>query len=235
MKPYTNAKQPKVSVIIPIFNERKTIASVIIEAYNVHKHVEVIVVSNGTTDGSLQIARNMGAKVIAFDHLLGHDVGRSIGARAAQGSILLFTDGDIVIPAKQMKPLIAAVEQGVDVALNGYSGPVKCKKVHKVVLAKHSLNYLLMRPDLKGASMTAIPHALSRNAVEAIGFEALSVPPKAQAIAIQKGLRVKALKVINVGSKNPLRRKTRPNDPIGKMIVGDHIEAIHWVLTHSAN
>lgn len=235
MKRFTNSDTPIVSVIIPVFNERKTIASVITEAYRVHPETEVIVVINGSTDGSKKIAKQMGAKVLSFDQKLGHDVGRSVGARAAKGSILLFTDGDIVIPASQMKPLVRAVEQGVDVALNGYLGPIHRKRVHKVVLAKHALNHLLLRSDLKGASMTSIPHAISRRALQIIGDEALCVPPKAQAIAIYKGLQVAAIKVIDVGSKNPIRRKRKNSDTIGNLIVGDHVEAMHWVLSHTDN
>lgn len=235
MKQYKNAEEPKVSVIIPVSNERKTLASVITEAYRIHPLTEVIVIINGSTDGSEQIAKKMGARIVSFDRLLGHDVGRSIGATVAKGQILLFTDGDIVIKAEQMKPLIRAVERGVDVALNGYSGQVHRKRVHKVILAKHALNNLLLRPDLKGASMTAIPHAISQKALQVIGAEALSVPPKAQAIAVQKGLKVEALKVIDVGSKNPLRRRSKHGDPLGNLIVGDHVEAIHWILTHEDN
>jgi glycosyltransferase involved in cell wall biosynthesis len=75
-----NSKSPRVTVVIPIYNERKTLARVIEEAYKVHPKTEVIVVANGSTDGSKKIARQMGARVISFDFPLGHDVGRSVGA-----------------------------------------------------------------------------------------------------------------------------------------------------------
>src|SRR6202022_1091065 len=89
-----NSLQPKVSVVIPVMNERRTLASVIQQVHRIHADTEVIVVVNGSTDGSLKLAKRMGARVIAFDFPLGHDVGRSIGAAAAKGEIILFTDGD---------------------------------------------------------------------------------------------------------------------------------------------
>ncbi|MCR8645183.1 glycosyltransferase [Paenibacillus sp. N1-5-1-14] len=227
---FTNADNPVVSVIIPIYNERRTLAAVLQQAFRVHPLTEVLVIANGSTDGSIDIARRMGARVFAYPRKFGHDVGRSVGANVARGSILLFTDGDIVIPATKMKPLIKAVEQGVDVALNAYIGPTKKLQVHRVVLAKHALNYLLGRPELKGSSMTAIPHAISRKALEEIGAEALSIPPKAQAIAIHKGLRIERVNRINVGVKNPRRRRSNGADPLTNIIVGDHIEALHWVI-----
>ncbi|WJH32470.1 glycosyltransferase [Paenibacillus sp. CC-CFT747] len=124
----TNPSKPKVSVIIPVMNEARTLASVIREARKVNKNTEVIVILNGSTDGSGRLARKMGARVITFDKPLGHDVGRSIGAKEAKGDILLFTDGDILLPGSSLRHLVRAVEKGTDVALNKYNGPRGRKK-----------------------------------------------------------------------------------------------------------
>ncbi|UVI28619.1 glycosyltransferase family 2 protein [Paenibacillus spongiae] len=226
-----NAEFPKVSVIIPAMNERKTIAAVIRQAYRVHPETEVIVVANGSTDGTAEIAQRIGAKVIRFAHPLGHDVGRSIGAKEAKGEILLFTDADIVIPTRDFIPLTKAVEGGVDVALNKYLGPTAKQHVHSVVLAKHSLNILVSNPDLKGASLTTIPHAINRKAREVIGPDNLAVPPKAQAIAIFQGLKVRGVHYVDVGRRNPRRGRTKGNDPLEKLIVGDHLEALDWYVS----
>ncbi|MEF3307237.1 glycosyltransferase family 2 protein [Paenibacillus sp. GYB003] len=221
---------PFVSVVIPVVNERRTIARIVREAFAVHRDTEVIVVANGTTDGSDQIAEALGARVFRYPEPLGHDVGRSIGAKEAKGSIILFTDGDIVISARNLVPLVKAVENGIDIALNSYLGPVDKMNVHSVVLAKHALNIALSRPELKGASMTTVPHAISRKALDAIGWEHLAVPPKAQAIGICRGLDVRAVHHIDVGRTNPIRRRKRGGDPLEGLIVGDHLEAIEWYI-----
>jgi glycosyltransferase involved in cell wall biosynthesis len=228
--PYRNSVTPKVSVIIPVMNEKRMLSRVIREAYRVHPQTEVIVVDNGSTDGSRGIAVSSGAKVIHFDDPLGHDVGRSIGAMQAKGDILLFMDGDFVVRASNLKTLVHAVLGGVDVALNSYLGFVHKSNVHSVVLAKHTLNTILSHQELRGASMTTIPHAISRRALELIGHEALAVPPLAQAIAIHRGLNVKAVHYINVRA-NPIKRKRKGrNDPLMDLITGDHLEAIGWLL-----
>ncbi|GKS13793.1 hypothetical protein YDYSY3_47930 [Paenibacillus chitinolyticus] len=227
---YRNDPAPKVSVVIPVYNERRSLADVIREAYRVHPSVEVIAVVNGSTDGSRGIVEKMGPRMISFDTALGHDVGRAVGARAARGDIVLFTDGDIVIPAAKLSAFVTAVENGADVAMNTYVGPVKRDSVHRVILAKHALTAMLDRPDLAGTSLTTIPHALSRRAISEIGAEALAVPPKALALALHKGLNVKAAVYAAVGAKNPRRRKSAGSDPVGDLIVGDHLEALHaWV------
>ncbi|MFD0710687.1 glycosyltransferase family 2 protein [Paenibacillus sp. GCM10027626] len=228
-----NAAAPKVSVIIPAMNERRTIAAVIRQAYRVHPETEVIVVANGSTDGTAELAQKIGAKVIRFAHPLGHDVGRSVGAKEAKGDILLFTDADIVIPTRDFVPLTKAVEGGVDVALNKYLGPIGRHHVHSVVLAKHTLNLFVSNPALKGTSLTTIPHAMSRQARDLIGAENLAVPPKAHAIAVYSGLNVRGIHYVDVGRRNPRRGRTKGNDPLEKLIVGDHLEALDWVISKS--
>jgi glycosyltransferase involved in cell wall biosynthesis len=224
-----NSANPEVSVIIPVMNERSTLAGIISNARKVHPKTEVIVVANGSRDGSDLLAKKMGARVISYKYPLGHDVGRSIGAKKAKGNILLFLDGDIIFSTSSLKSLVHAVKDGVDVALNKYNGYLKKKKVHSVVLAKYALNHILSLNHLKGASLTAIPHALNRKALNKIGAENLSVPPKAMAIAADNGLVIKAVHYFDVGKKNRRRYRGR-NDPLKNLIIGDHLEAIRYVL-----
>lgn len=200
--PRENHPFPAVSVIIPAMNEEGRIAAVIAEARAVHPETEVIVVANGCEDQTAIIAERMGAHVLTYTEPLGHDVGRSVGAGSAKGSVLLFTDSDMVIPANELRPYVQAVQRGVDVALNDHTGPIERTEVHRVILAKYTLNSMLGRPDLHGASMTAVPHALSRQALEVIGVEALQVPPKAHVLAIDRGLRVEAVHRVEVGRMN---------------------------------
>lgn len=227
--------KPAVSVIIPVLNERRTLARVLRQVRKLDSGAEVLVVSNGTRDGSDAIAGQWGAKVIRYAEPLGHDVGRSIGAMYAQGEILLFLDADMVIPAADLRPFIRAVAGGIDVALNDYSGPTGKSNVHSVVLAKHALNHILGRPDLKGTSMTTVPHAINRRALEIIGSEKLAVPPTAHAAAIAAGLSVAAVHHVNVGRRNPLRRRKGKKDPLEMLIFGDHLEAIgQWMHARDA-
>ena len=143
----------RLSVIIPVWNEKATIAAVIRECFKLDPASEVIVVANGTKDGSREIAQREGAVVITIPHPLGHDVGRSVRARRAAGDLLLFLDGDMVIPAAQLAPFIAGLHRVADIVLNAYNGPVGVKHAHDVVVAKHVLNAALNRPDLEGWSL----------------------------------------------------------------------------------
>lgn len=218
---------PFVSVIIPVRNERKRIAEVIRNARRVHPRTEVIVVANGTTDGSDLIAEKLGARVIDWPYALGHDVGRSVGAMMARGEILLFLDGDLPIPTRLLRPFVRAVMEGADLALNGASIKKKRERIHPVLLSKYALNIMLGRADLQGASLTTVPHALNRHALQVIGREHLSVPPKAHAMAVMKGLTIRTPIALPVVRWN---RKRRRGLWMRKLVIGDHMEAISWIL-----
>lgn len=229
-----NHDDPIVSIIIPAMNERATLGRVLREAGKVHSRSETIVVANGSTDGTPELAEKCGARLIRVPEPLGHDVGRRVGAEAAAGQVLLFMDADMVVPAKELRPFVQAVLSGIDVALNGYSGPVRRREVHPVVLAKHVLNGLLLRADLKGASLTAVPHALSRKALEWIRPEALEVPPLALTKAILLDLKVEVVHTVEVGRLNPVRARQEEQgkrvDPLTRLVAGDHLEAVEWLI-----
>lgn len=229
-QPVINHPEPYVSVIIPAMNEARTIAGVITGARGVHPRCEVIVIVNGSVDNTAEIAHSLGAYVISYEHPLGHDAGRSVGAEVAKGEVLLFMDGDFEIPASGLRPFVSAVSGGADIALNDYSGPVRKRLPHPVILAKYALNILLGRRDLQGCSMTAVPHAISRKALAVLGSEVLSRPPLAQARAVLEDLRVEAVFKVPVGKLNAVRRKADGTDPLQQLIIEDHLEAVSLLL-----
>lgn len=100
------------------------------------------------------------------------------------------------------------------------------------MLSKHALNILLGRPDLKGCSMTAVPHAISRRALDILGSDSLSRPPLAHAQAILSGLHVVAAHKVPVGKLNAVRRKEDGKDPLQQLITADHMEAVSLLLEH---
>ncbi|MDR0267012.1 glycosyltransferase [Paenibacillus sp.] len=226
-------EHPVVSVIIPAMNEQKSIGYVIREAWRVHDACEVIVVANGCTDRTAEIATALGAKVLQFEQSLGHDVGRTVGAEAASGQVLLFVDADMKVGHKQLRPFMNAVLRGTDVALNSYRGQVRLRQAHPVVLAKHTLNSMLKRRDLSGASLTAVPHAISREAADIIGTANLSVPPLAQAIAVRSGMKVKAVYEVPVGRLNRRRTKLNGQDLLQQVVINDHLQALAWYLSET--
>ncbi|MEI7024940.1 glycosyltransferase family 2 protein [Paenibacillus sp. y28] len=224
-----------VAAIVCVKNEEETISMVLKELLRIPFH-ELIFIVNGSTDGSFRSIRQCPKTMILhYPEPLGHDVGRALGAKLSQADILLFLDGDIPILAEKLLPFIHAVEQGMDIALNDISPflPVFSRRDH-VSKMKQFLNRTVCGSDLGVSSMTAIPHAVSRRAIETLGTRELMVPPKAQALARQHGLKVGAPCSVDVISSNKVRdTNSGPGNKMHDFIIGDHLEALNAAMERS--
>jgi hypothetical protein len=226
-----------VAAVITALNEEETIPHVLKQLRRMPLH-EIIIVVNGSNDNSFNLARECPiSTIIHYTNSLGHDVGRSIGAKISDSEMLLFLDADIPIKAEQLLPFIRAIEKGADVALNNITPYIgRFSNRDGVTIIKEFLNRVLGRPDLEANSLTAIPHILSRKSIKKIGFQNLTVPPKAHALAIKKGLQICAPASVNVLSSNKNNiQNTGLVNPVSNLIVGDHLEAMHTLMeTQSA-
>jgi glycosyltransferase involved in cell wall biosynthesis len=85
----------EISIIIPVFNEAETLASLIEKIHALRlARAEIIIVDDGSTDGSAEIALNAGASVIRHPYNIGNGAAVKSGIRGARGKFLLLMDGD---------------------------------------------------------------------------------------------------------------------------------------------
>jgi glucosyl-3-phosphoglycerate synthase len=83
-----------VSVVIPALNEGKTIGRLVEMARRSPRVLETLVVDDGSTDDTAEVASRAGAHVM-MSTLLGKGASMADGIGAAQGEIILFLDGDL--------------------------------------------------------------------------------------------------------------------------------------------
>ena len=83
-----------ISVIIPALNESARIGGVIALAKRCPEVTEVIVVDDGSIDGTAELAAAQGARVLTSS-LLGKGASMEDGLRAASNSIVVYLDGDL--------------------------------------------------------------------------------------------------------------------------------------------
>ncbi len=85
---------PKISVIIPSFNEEKYIGHVLSALHRqTFQDFEVILVDNNSTDKTRELAKKSHATVI-IEKRKGIGLARNTGVKAAKGEILFFTNAD---------------------------------------------------------------------------------------------------------------------------------------------
>lgn len=84
-----------VSVVIPCFNAARTLAETLASvAAQSRPAAEVLVVDDGSTDGSAELAREAGARVIATGGNQGPSAARNLGVQAAACDLVAFVDAD---------------------------------------------------------------------------------------------------------------------------------------------
>lgn len=87
-----------VSVIIPNYNYEKTLGLCLEAVYaQTFQPAEVIVVDDGSTDGSIDIASRFPCTVVRSRLNRGSGAARNVGAARASGDVLFFLDSDVVL------------------------------------------------------------------------------------------------------------------------------------------
>jgi glycosyltransferase involved in cell wall biosynthesis len=91
---------PRVSVIVPSFNSAGTLAACIDSLKRVEAgsgELQIIVVDNGSSDHSVEIARGFKGVTVLEESTPGAYPARNTGIRAAQAPIIAFTDSDCTV------------------------------------------------------------------------------------------------------------------------------------------
>jgi glycosyltransferase involved in cell wall biosynthesis len=98
-----------VDVILPVLDEAAALPALLRRVPSGHRP---IVVDNGSTDGSAQVARALGALVID-EPVRGFGAACFAGLRAATADVVCFMDADGSLDAHELPRVSAPVEQGV--------------------------------------------------------------------------------------------------------------------------
>ena len=115
----------KVSVIIPCYNEEKTIERVI---RSVPKNVlEIVVIDNNCTDKTAEIAKGLGA-IVFKEKKQGYGFALQRGFKKARGEIIVTLDGDGQYPAEKIPELIDYFKKNNLDFLNCSRFPLENKK-----------------------------------------------------------------------------------------------------------
>jgi glycosyltransferase involved in cell wall biosynthesis len=84
----------ELSIILPAKNEAENLASLLPELRTLHPDAEIILVNDGSTDNTEEIAKNNDVMCISHPYSMGNGAAIKTGARNANGDILVFMDAD---------------------------------------------------------------------------------------------------------------------------------------------
>ena len=118
------AQSDLLSLVIPVFNERDSLAALFAEisevARGIDLRLEVVFVDDGSSDGSWDAIRELAAsdervKGIRFRRNFGKAAALQAGFRTAQGGIVMTLDADLQDDPHEIPNFLAAIRGGLDV------------------------------------------------------------------------------------------------------------------------
>lgn len=104
------APRPRLAVVIPAFNEEGAVRQTVAELERVLTDHgvdhEIVVVNDGSSDGTLEAARASGARVIHFDDNIGYGHALKAGIAATDSDLVAIIDADGTYPADALPAML---------------------------------------------------------------------------------------------------------------------------------
>jgi glycosyltransferase involved in cell wall biosynthesis len=118
-----------VSVVIPCLNEANSLGICVAKAVEAFRTAglrgEVVVADNGSTDGSIEIAEKLGARVVAVEPR-GYGAALRAGIAAARGAFIVMGDADDSYDFSEVPRFVEKWRQGFEVVMgNRFRGEIK--------------------------------------------------------------------------------------------------------------
>jgi glycosyltransferase involved in cell wall biosynthesis len=195
----------KLSVVIPVFNEVRTVESLLRRVREIPvRHLEVIVVDDGSTDGTRDLLPSLAGSLI--DRLEMHDVNRGKGAalrtgfKAATGDVVVVQDADLEYDPLEIPMLLKPILLDKADAVYGsrfLGGP------HRVLFFWHSVgNRFLtllsnMFTDVNLTDMETCYKMVRRELLDTLPLSAnrFGIEPELTARLAQAGARIYELPI----------------------------------------
>jgi len=112
----------RISLVLPAKNEAEGLRRTLPGIRELLPDAEVIVVDDGSTDATAEVARGLGATVLSSPYSMGNGAAIKRGARAASGEVIVFMDADGQHDPKLVQQLLARLDEGFDMVVGARDG-----------------------------------------------------------------------------------------------------------------
>ncbi len=139
----SSLRKPSLTIFFPCYNDAGTIGSLVVVADEVAREYtedyEILVVDDGSTDGSRELLQQLQAKFSRLRLILhegNHGYGAALqsGFRHAAKDMIFYTDGDAQYDVFELRKLLPVMQPGVDV-VNGYKLS-RSDPLHRILLGR---------------------------------------------------------------------------------------------------
>ncbi|WGV57459.1 glycosyltransferase [Brevibacillus brevis] len=217
--------RPAVSVIIPMSDNARNMKKLFSVVKRIDPHTEVIVICNGMSSQEANLSNEWGVLVLSTGLEVDSHEARAIGSAHARGDVVLFIDERLAMPLLYLKKYVTLVKKGWDVIITTCSDHGGSKRGERSAHSAYCLlNHLLGQKSMGSASFDNIPFALSRKALEAIGFKTLCNPAVAMVQASVLGLKMTTIAPF-AAKKQPIGTRDIVQKDI-RTIYREHAKAI---------
>lgn len=111
----------KVSILIPVFNEKKFLLEILkrVEAVDFELEKEIILIDDYSTDGTQNLYKDLPYKILYHSHNQGKGAALRTGIEAATGDIIIIQDADLEYNPEDYKELVKLIKSNCADAVYG--------------------------------------------------------------------------------------------------------------------
>lgn len=203
-------KEVTLSVVIVLGEEKSKLNQILNKVHHI-KPLEIIIVADDRMSAIQSIPIFVESNVVVIEEKNKWKAPVH-GAKIANGDVILFLNGEDVIFSVELERFIEPLlKKEQDVILNNIDSvcfeKMRVEWPSIAMVYRKIVNDVLGRMDLKYDSMLSMPYAITKKAIEDIGYDTLQNPVLSQITLIEKGWRLQSSSAITNTSLNNITAK----------------------------